>query len=102
MDKKTRIRVAEDRSIRLPREVMEKLEWDSGHYLELEVGENTVRLKRVEVDPFTEAVKAPDPDTFDKILKEQIESQQKAFDTFDEKIKDPPEVKPEDRPDHWL
>ena len=42
-----------------------------------------------------------EPDEFDRILGEQKKSQADAFKAFEEKIKKPPEVRPEDREDHW-
>lgn len=101
MSKKTRIRIRPDGAIRLPDEVLNELEWSGGHYLEITVDQHGVRLEKIEVDPFEEAMKKPDPSEFDRILGEQKKSQQDAFKTFEEKIKKPPEVRPEDRSDHW-
>ena len=96
-----RIRIAPDGSLKLPREVTEKLGWTTGSYLEVSVKGDQVELKRVEVDLFAEAVKKPDADTFEKILKKQKESTEKAFQDFEVKIKDPPKLRPEDRPQFW-
>ena len=68
MSKKTRIRISADGAIRLPEELLEKLEWASGHYLEFAIEENGVRLEKVDVDPFAEAMKKPDPSEFDRLL----------------------------------
>jgi bifunctional DNA-binding transcriptional regulator/antitoxin component of YhaV-PrlF toxin-antitoxin module len=96
-----RIRIAPDGSLKLPREVSEKLGWTTGSYLEVSVKGDAVELKRVEVDLFAEAVKKPDGDTFEKILRKQKESTEKAFKDFEVKIKDPPQLRPEDRPQFW-
>ncbi len=101
MSKETRIRISPDGAIRLPEKLMDQLEWAGGHYLEFAVEDNAVRLEKVDVDPFEEAMKKPDPSEFDRLLGEQKKSQEDAFKAFEEIIKKPPEVLPEDREDHW-
>ncbi len=101
MSKETRIRISRDGAIRLPEELLNQLEWAAGHYLEIAVEDGAVRLEKVDVDPFEEAMKKPDPSEFDRILGEQKKSQEDAFKAFEENIKKPPEVLPEDREDHW-
>lgn len=101
MSKEARIRISADGAIRLPEKLLEELEWASGHYLEFAIEENGVRLEKVDVDPFAEAMKKPDPSEFDRLLGEQKKSQEDAFKAFEENIKKPPEVRPEDREDHW-
>ncbi len=101
MSKEARIRISADGAIRLPEKLLEELEWASGHYLEFAIEENGLRLEKVDVDPFAEAMKKPDPSEFDRLLGEQKKSQEDAFKAFEENIKKPPEVLPEDREDHW-
>jgi hypothetical protein len=96
-----RIRIAPDGSLKLPRDITEKLGWVTGSYLEVSRKGETVVLKRVEVDLFAEAAKKPDVDAFDKIMKKQEESARKAAQDFEVKIKDPPPLRPEDRPEFW-
>ncbi len=96
-----RIRMSMDGSIRLPADVLEKLGWTTASFLEYEVSGDHIELRRVEVDLFAEAMKKPDSDAFDKVLKKQKDSQSAAFEDFEKRIKDPPEVRPEDRPDFW-
>ncbi len=62
---------------------------------------SSVRL--LEVDLFAEALRKPDPESFETILAKQKKSQEDAFKAFEEKVKqkDLPEVRPEDRPDYW-
>ncbi len=96
-----RIRIAPDGSLKLPRDVTEKLGWVTGSYLEVSVKGEAVVLKRVEVDLFAEATKKPDADAFEKIMRKQKESSEKAFQDFEVKIKDPPKLRPEDRPEFW-
>ena len=95
--------MAADGSLRLPKDVLEKLGWQAGNYLEVLVEGGAVHLRRVEVDPFVEALKKPEADAFEKILTQQKKSKEAAFKTFEERVKtkDFPELKPEDKPDHW-
>jgi len=101
MSDNTRIRIGPDGSVKVPRELTDKLGWGSGSYLEVSVKGDVVSLRRVEVDVFLEASKAPEADAFEKIMKKQKESAQKASKDFDRKIKDPPVIRPEDRPQFW-
>ena len=98
-----RIRIAEDGSLRLPEEISERLGWLTGSYLAVTVEGSAVRLERVEVDPFAEALRKPDADAFDKILAQQRQSEEDALRSFDDRIRegDVPEPRPEDRPDFW-
>src|SRR2546422_5550268 len=102
MEKGARIRMLPDGSLRLPEEVLEKLGWRPGSYLEVSMAGGAVQLRRVEVDPFREAAKKPDADAFEKILSQQQKSQEDAFKAFEERVKakdiSPP--RPEDRPDY--
>jgi antitoxin component of MazEF toxin-antitoxin module len=97
----SRLRIGAGGSLKLPRELLERLNWGSGSYINVAIEGDCLKLRRVEVDPFAEAARPPDPDAFDRLLKQQRDSQSKAFKTFDEKMKKPPEVRPEDRPDFW-
>lgn len=101
MSRETRIRIGADGTIRLPEEILEQLQWAPGHYLELAITDAELRLEKIDVDPFEEAMKKPDPSEFDRILGEQEKSREDAFKAFEEKLKQPPEVRPEDREDHW-
>jgi AbrB family looped-hinge helix DNA binding protein len=96
-----RLRVSAKGAIKLPEELRETLEWPTGSYLEYEVKDGKLEIWKIEIDLFAEAIKKPDEDKFDKIMGEQAESQEKAFDEFDERIKNPGEIRPEDRPEFW-
>ena len=96
-----RIRIAPDGTIKLPRDVSDKLGFLTGSYLEVTVKDGAVVLRKVDVDLFAEAVKKPDADAFEKIMRRQKESTEKAFQDFEVKIKDPPPLRPEDRPQFW-
>ena len=98
---KNRLRIKPNGSIALPEELRESLEWGTGSYLEYEVKGDRLEIWRVEVDVFSEAMKGPEENKFDDILKKQAEDQSKAFEEFDERIKDPGELRPEDRPEFW-
>ena len=101
MSEPNRIRISPDGSLRLPRDISERLGWTTGSYLEVTVNGDKVELRRVEVDLFAEATKKPDADAFEKIMKKQKESAQKAAEDFEVKIQSPPPIRPEDRPDFW-
>ena len=103
MERGARIRIASDGSLQFPKDVLDKLGWQAGSYLELSVEGSAVHLRRIEVDPFAEALRKPEADAFEKILGQQKKSQEEAFKTFEERVKakDFPELKPEDRPDYW-
>jgi hypothetical protein len=101
MSETSRIKIAPDGSLKLPRDVSDKLKWTSGSYLEVTVKGQVVELRRIEVDLFEEATRKPDADAFEKILQKQEESKKKAFQDFEVKIKDPPKLRPEDRPQFW-
>lgn len=96
-----RLRVAPNGSIKLPQELLEKLGWLTGSYLEFKRKGERLEIWRVEVDHFAEAMKEPDQEGFDKVLRRQKESQTKAFESFEERLKNAPELRPEDRPDFW-
>ena len=102
-EKSVRIKIAPVGALRLPEEILERLGWKTGSYLEVLVEGSDARFQPIEVDLFAEALKKPDPETFDQILSKQKKSQEDAFKFFEEKIKDKdlPEVRPEDKPDHW-
>ena len=97
-----RIRIAADGSLKLPKEVTERLGWHTGSYLEVAVKGEKIELTRIEVDLFAEAAKKPDVDAFDRILSKQKETRAKAAEEFEVRIKDPgPPLRPEDRPEFW-
>jgi hypothetical protein len=52
-------------------------------------------------DPFAKAARGPDLSAIDRIQKAQTEQTQRARERFEELIRKPPEVKPEDNPDLW-
>ncbi len=97
-----RVQVRKDGGIVLPRNVLDALEADAGSYLAITVEENRVVLQKTTFDPFAEAHKKPDPDAFEKILKQQREGLDKAERDFMQRMKEPPpEVRPEDKPEFW-
>ncbi len=99
----SRIKIAPDGSFRLSEEILERLGWKTGTYLEASVDGDALRLKRIEVDLFAEALRKPDPESFEKMLAKQKKSQEDAFEAFEEKMKQKnlPGARPEDRPDYW-
>jgi len=96
-----RLRVGTEGSLKLSEELRGELGWTTGSYLEYEVKGERLEIWKVEVDLFAEAMKKPDKDALDKALERQAENRTAAFEDFEEKMKNPPEVRPEDRPDFW-
>ncbi|MCZ6796147.1 MAG: AbrB/MazE/SpoVT family DNA-binding domain-containing protein [Planctomycetota bacterium] len=93
----TRARVDADGSIRLPPEVSRSMGWKSGSYLELERQGERLGLRRVEIEPFAEAMKAPSAAAFDDVLEKQQASRDEAFRAFEERVQgagDAPEEAP--------
>ena len=101
MSEANRVRISADGSLKLPREVLDALGWSASGFVQASVKRDQVVLQRIEVDLFAEAVKKPDVDAFDRILKKQEENAAKAVEDFEKKIKDPPKLRPEDRPEFW-
>ena len=99
----TRIKISEDGSLRLPRDLLAKLGWKPGTFVEASDSGGAVRLDRVEVDPFAEAMKPPDPDALEKALEAEKAKRAAALESFEEKLRSGkvPEARPEDRPDFW-
>ncbi len=96
-----KIRVGARGKIALPSEILQALDVDEGSYLSFEIDDAAVTLKKLHYDPFLEAGKKPDPDGFEKIMKQQKEGMKAAEQEFRERLKKPPELRPEDRPDFW-
>jgi hypothetical protein len=99
----TRIKLGSDGSLRLPGDLLDRLGWKSGSFIEASEDGGAVRLERVEVDPFAEAMKPPDPDALEKALEAEKRSRAAALASFEEKLRSGkvPEARPEDRPDFW-
>jgi len=99
----TRIKISADGSLHLPRDLLEKLGWKTGSFIDVSEVDGAVRLERVEVDPFAEAMKPPDPDALERALEAEKKSRAAALASFEEKLRSGkvPEVRPEDRPDFW-
>ncbi|MBN1418269.1 MAG: hypothetical protein JXP34_05800 [Planctomycetes bacterium] len=96
-----RLQIRKDGTIQLPDEIMQALEWYPASYLKIDVQEGKLILEKIAYDPFAEATKKPDLDAFDKIMKKQKDSVRKAAEEFEDMMKKPPEIRPEDRPDFW-
>ena len=105
MVKKLRVRVRDDGSVAIPRELQDRLEWSPGSYIEVDIAGETIQLKRVRVDPFEEVGTPSDPDEFERRLVAEAASKSEAAKRFEELMRNPPEpapeLAPEDHPDHW-
>ena len=97
-----RIQINTNGSVKVPKGIMDKLEWMPGSYLKVSLDGKKVTLEKVAYDPFKEPSKKVDADAFDRMIQEQDESLDRAKETFERKLKEPPpEVRPEDHPDYW-
>ena len=47
----SRVKLAADGTLRLPPEILARLDWKTGSYIEVSVEDGTVRLRRLDVDP---------------------------------------------------
>ena len=99
--KTIRVQIRKNGSITLPKEVLDGLDVGPGSYLKLTLEKTHITLEKMDFDPFAEVRKKPDPDAFEKIRKRQEEGLAEAEKEFLERMKDPPEIRPEDRPDFW-
>jgi bifunctional DNA-binding transcriptional regulator/antitoxin component of YhaV-PrlF toxin-antitoxin module len=103
MNAPTRLRLGPDGSLRIPGDILKTLGWKEGSYLEVAAEGDALALRRIEVDPFAEALRKPDEGAFDRIMEEQKRSQDEARRTFEERIRkgDVPPRRPEDGADYW-
>jgi bifunctional DNA-binding transcriptional regulator/antitoxin component of YhaV-PrlF toxin-antitoxin module len=95
-----RVQIRKNGSVVLPPEVLAALEAGPGSYLELTVKDAAVEIVKIAYDPWTEAQKKTTSD-FDEIMKRQQAGLEEAEKDFMEKLKKPPEIRPEDRRDFW-
>ena len=96
-----RVQIKKDGSVPLPKIVREALDVGPGSYVEIAVEKEQLVLKKIQFDPFAQAAKKPDPDAFEKIMQRQKEGLVEAEKEFMDRLKEPPEIKPEDRHDFW-
>ena len=96
-------RVRQDGSIRLPAELADGLKIYPGSRIRVTRDGDRLVIEKVAgpEDPFAAAAKGPDLEALDRIREQQAKDQQKARDRFEEMMKKPPEVRPEDTPDFW-
>jgi antitoxin component of MazEF toxin-antitoxin module len=88
--------------VRLPERALRMLGVRGGQKIRLRFeGERVVLERIVAVDPFAEAMKKPEADALEKLMDEQDRDRAEAENRFEELLENPPEVKPEDRPDLW-
>lgn len=101
MDGEFRVQVRKDGSLALPREALSALGAEPGSYLGITVADGVLTVRKIQFDPFAQPRSTPAPDAFDRILKRQKDGLVEAEKEFLDKLKEPPEVRPEDRPDFW-
>ncbi len=97
------LRVRNDGSIRIHRDLLDALGIYPGSKIAVaREGDRLVIRKVVEEgDPFERAARGPDTSALERIREKQRLEKEKAKDRFEELMKNPPEVKPEDNPDLW-
>jgi hypothetical protein len=96
-------RIRKDGSIRLPEEMMDALALYPGskYWAKIEDGRLLIEKAVDGEDPFEKAARGPDLSAMDRIRKQQEDEKRRARERFEEMIKKPPEIKPEDNPDLW-
>jgi len=93
--------VRQDGTIRLPKEAMEALDVGPGSYLKVTIHSGRVELVKTVYDPWEEGQRKKKTASFEELLKRQKEDLAEAERDFMEKLKKPPDVRPEDRLDFW-
>lgn len=97
-----RIRVNDDGTIRLPKKYMKSLQLRARSYVNVDLDDGRITLERAEdYDPFAEPEKPADADFIAKGLVEDEKRAKEANRKFERMMEDPPEVRPEDRPEFW-
>ncbi len=96
-----RVRIDESGAVKIPQAMLDQLDWGEGTYLELRLEDGSVHASKIEFDPFAEALRAPDTDAFDRRVAEESSEKTDALADFERRLRESPEARPEDRPDHW-
>ncbi len=96
-----RVQIRKNGSIQLPKEVLEALDAGPGSYVTLTVKDDRVELEKTSYDPWKEGQKKEKTASFDELIQRQEKGLARAEQDFMEKLKEPPEVRPEDRRDFW-
>ncbi|MCU0725974.1 MAG: AbrB/MazE/SpoVT family DNA-binding domain-containing protein [Planctomycetes bacterium] len=96
-------RVRDDGAIHVPAEILDRLAIYPGSRIRVFRDGDRLVVEKVEAvaDPFAAAARGPDLSAMEKIQREQKESARKARAKFEELLKKPPEVRPEDNKDLW-
>ena len=102
--KKRTLPVGPDGEIKLPADVIEKLDIELGGAVEifLDTRRKQLRIERHTDDPWADALQQKEQRGFEDLMGEQQERDAAAEELFDQKAKDPPpKRKPEDDPGYW-
>ena len=96
-------RIRNNSTVRIPDDILEALNLHPGSKVRLTLDGSRLVIEKVALadDPFAAAALGPDTAALDRIREQQREQKEKAKDRFEELLKNPPEVKPEDNPDLW-
>ena len=96
-------RIRNNSTVRIPDDMMESLNLNPGSRVNLTLDGDRLVIEKVAMaeDPFAAAARGPDTAALDEIQRKQREQKERAKDRFEELMRNPPEVKPEDNPDLW-
>jgi antitoxin component of MazEF toxin-antitoxin module len=99
----TQYRVRRDGAIRVPDKLMEEVGLYPESRITIRIVDGRIVIAKAAMadDPFAAAAKGPDTSKIEKIQEKWREDKEKAKDQFEELLKNPPEIKPEDNPDLW-
>jgi len=97
-----RVRVSKDGSLKIPRSIVRSLGIPALADVELRPRDDgTLEFVVQPHDPFEAGPQKPADDSFEKLVAEEDTRAEKADRKFRELMENPPEVRPEDRPDFW-
>jgi bifunctional DNA-binding transcriptional regulator/antitoxin component of YhaV-PrlF toxin-antitoxin module len=96
-------RVRADGAIHVPAEILDPLAIYPGSRIRVFRDGDRLIVEKIEAaaDPFAAAARGPDLSAMEKIQSQQKEAAQKARDKFEELMKKPPVIRPEDNKDLW-
>ena len=87
--------------IELSPKALDALGVGPGKEVKIKVRGRQVTLERHIADPFAEVLHKPKAPTIEELIKAEKKKKEEAAKEFEERLKEPPEVRPEDRPQFW-
>jgi len=97
------LRIRRDGAIKIPPKILDDLQLypESRITVRVDGGRLIIEKASMADDPFAAAARGPDTSKMERIQEKQAEDKEKAKERFEELIRNPPEIKPEDNPDLW-